>query len=144
VFGCWAIGASRMILRFSYNVGVEWITFIISKCGYRRLYRGHGESHQSVSSALPSKYHTHSPAYIPTSKFSGCVNTTTDGDSYSNDKRFMLIELEQRRLEVNIAVGRGGKPRNCRHSHHLWDFFFRITYKFLIVKTAKCSVHSVH
>jgi len=83
-------------------------------------------------------------SYIKLKWSSHCVNTTTDGDSYYNDKRFVLIELDQRGLEGNIAVGRGGMPRNCRHSRHLWDFFLCITYKFVIVKTVKCSVHIVH
>ena len=101
---------------------------------------------QSISSALPSKSHSFSSGnpYIKLRWSSHCVNTTTDGDSYSNDKRFVLVELGQRELEGNMAVGRVGKRRNCRHSHHLWDFFLRITYKFVIVKTAKCSVHIVH
>lgn len=100
----------------------------------------------SIPSTHPSKSHNHPPAYIPTSDqwCSHCVNTTAEGDSYSDDKRIVLIDLDKRGLEGNKAVGSGGKPRKCGHSHHLWDFFLSMTCKFVIVKTVKCSVHIVH
>ena len=91
-------------------------------------------------SLSPASVHS----YIRPQWSSHCVNTTTNGGVYSNDKRFVLIELDQMGLEGNIAVGIGGKPRKCGHSHHLCDFFLRITYKFVTVKSVKCSARIFH
>jgi hypothetical protein len=91
-------------------------------------------------SLSPTSIHS----YIRLQWSSHYVNTTTNGDSYSKDKRFVLIELDQIGMEGNIVVGRGRTPRKCGHSHHLCDFFLRITYKFVTFKSVKFYARIFH